>query len=246
MSLGDLDVIRHLVESDPSSLDRRMSRHEGGMAPLHLAIARGRHDIVELLVELGVDLEAVDGHGLTALATAMLEGREEAARLLRLAGASLPPRADVRDYHARTKRLAKSVRRGTPAISVADIGVALDWYVSIGFTETGRYEQDGLVVWGMVSFGEAMIAFGLDVPRNPAGPAGRRDASLWFETTEIEALYELLRSMQLENARAALDGGIVGGTGIRFEEHLYRPFYGGRQFSIRDPDGYDLIFHQPE
>jgi hypothetical protein len=31
---------------------------------------------------------------------------------------------------------------------------------------------------------------------------------------------------------------------IEFAEDLYDPFYGGRQFSIRDPNGYLLIFLQ--
>jgi hypothetical protein len=33
---------------------------------------------------------------------------------------------------------------------------------------------------------------------------------------------------------------------VRFEEDLYEPFYGGRQFSIRDPNGLALIFWHPE
>ena len=33
---------------------------------------------------------------------------------------------------------------------------------------------------------------------------------------------------------------------IRFEEDLYTPFYGGRQFSIQDNNGLNQIFWQPE
>jgi hypothetical protein len=32
---------------------------------------------------------------------------------------------------------------------------------------------------------------------------------------------------------------------VRFEEDLYEPFYGGRQFSIRDNNDLSLIFWQP-
>jgi hypothetical protein len=28
-----------------------------------------------------------------------------------------------------------------------------------------------------------------------------------------------------------------------FDEELYDPFYGGRQFSLRDPNGYGLVFY---
>jgi hypothetical protein len=33
---------------------------------------------------------------------------------------------------------------------------------------------------------------------------------------------------------------------VSFDEDLYGPFYGGRQFSVRDPNGCSLIFYQPE
>jgi hypothetical protein len=58
--------------------------------------------------------------------------------------------------------------------------------------------------------------------------------SLWLETDRVDALYQLLKARQIE------------ANAIPFEEDLYEPFYGGRQFSIRDPDGYVLIFYQSE
>jgi catechol 2,3-dioxygenase-like lactoylglutathione lyase family enzyme len=177
----------------------------------------------------------------------MLERNEAVARTLLAAGATTPRSADVSDFRARMAKLGTSVRRGTPAIDVADIAKSLDWYSSIGFTEVGRHEEDELVNWGMVSFGAAMLAFGLASPPESAvsrEAPRRRDVSLWFETDEIEALYELLRSRQLENAMAAMAGEAASQTGVVFEEQPYRPFYGGQQFSIRDPDGYALIFLQ--
>ena len=33
---------------------------------------------------------------------------------------------------------------------------------------------------------------------------------------------------------------------FRFDEDLYTPFYGGRQFSLCDPDGLSLIFYSPD
>jgi hypothetical protein len=35
-------------------------------------------------------------------------------------------------------------------------------------------------------------------------------------------------------------------AGFRFDEDLYTPFYGGRQFSIRDLNGLSIIFWQPD
>jgi hypothetical protein len=69
--------------------------------------------------------------------------------------------------------------------------------------------------------------------------------SLWFYTTEVDELYQLFKSRQLEAAEAALAGTPDDRHGIVFEEDIYDPFYGGRQFSIRDLNGYNLVFYRP-
>ncbi|HEX9502110.1 MAG TPA: VOC family protein, partial [Thermoanaerobaculia bacterium] len=132
-----------------------------------------------------------------------------------------------------TKKLA-------PGLSVPDIGKTLDWYTSIGFREVGRWEEDGVVNWGMVAFGEAEIGFGM------RGDAEPKDVSLWFYTDRVDALYQLLKARQLDAAEAALAGKPGDHAGIEFVEDIYDPFYGGRQFSIRDLNGYGLIFYARE
>ena len=119
-----------------------------------------------------------------------------------------------------------------PSLNVPDIAATLDWYTAIGFTEVGRYEDGGVVNWGMLSFGNAEIMLGMQM-LGIQGSAGRQDVSLWLYTDKVDELYRLLKSRQL----SAPDSGIV------FEEELYEPFYGGRQFSIRDLNGYAVIFY---
>ena len=51
--------------------------------------------------------------------------------------------------------------------------------------------------------------------------------SLWFYTDRVQDLYELFKAQ-----------------GVPFDEDLYVPFYGGRQFSMRDINGLSLIFWQ--
>jgi ankyrin repeat protein len=239
ISIGGLDVIRALVEQNPASLDRRMSRFEQKQTALHYAISRKRYDILELLIELGADLEAADQNHQTALAVAMVRGDREAMTRLNAAGALPPPVKPPSAFRETMAGFAGSVRRLVPSIRVPDIARALDWYRSIGFTEVGRY-ADGEVVWGMVSFGQARIAF--DV----GGKADPHDVSLWFEVDRIEPLYQVLKSRQLAAAQAVLADPDRDAVGIEFAEELYDPFYGGRQFSIRDRDGYTLVFLQPE
>jgi len=90
----------------------------------------------------------------------------------------------------------------------------------------------------MVSFGNA------EVMLNMHGTRGPHDVRLWFYTDRIDDLYRLLKSRQFAVARAALDGAPYGADAVEFIEDLYEPFYGGREFGIRDVNGYELYFMQ--
>ena len=80
MALGDLALVRRLVEENPDCLSRRRSRFENGQTPLHASFApadgvgwlsgRPNHAMLKLLIELGADLEARDDKGRTPLAIA--------------------------------------------------------------------------------------------------------------------------------------------------------------------------------
>jgi ankyrin repeat protein len=87
ISVGNLDLIRQVVDQDQKALERRMSRFEGGQTALRFAMDRKRYDVLDLLIELGADLEAEDESGHTALASAMMRGDREAISRLHAAGA---------------------------------------------------------------------------------------------------------------------------------------------------------------
>jgi len=238
MCLGDAAVVRAVAEQDPHALDRRLSRFEKRLTPLHFAIQRKRYDLLDVLIELGADLEGVDGSGQTALTAAMLRGDGEAMRRLQAAGATVPEVVAPPAFRDTMAALAKSVTKGVPMIYVPDVASALDWYTSIGFTELARYEGDGVVNFGLVAVGRAELMFNLH------GPAGKHDVSLWFYTDQVDRLYQLLKSRQLDAARVALAHGAADHTPIVFEQEIEDMFYGARQFSIRDLNGYELYFIQ--
>jgi len=238
IALGDLDAIRGVVARDPKALDRRMSRFEHGQTPLHFAISRKRYDILDLLIALGADLEAVDARGNTALSTAILHDDREAIRRLHTAGAVWPDTDRSGDIRAAMATLGASVEKGVPMIYVPDVAKALAWYVSIGFTEVARFADDGVVNFGMVSFGKA------EVMLNMHGKPGAHDASLWFYTDRVDDLYQALKTRQIAAARAEVEGAPDWAEGIQFEQDIEDMFYGARQFSIRDPYGYELYFIQ--
>jgi ankyrin repeat protein/catechol 2,3-dioxygenase-like lactoylglutathione lyase family enzyme len=235
--VGDLELIQRLVEQNPETLERRMSRFEHGQTALHFAISRKRYDILDLLIELGADLEAEDRHGRTAMAVAMLFGDREAMSRLHAAGANEQRVSAPADVAARMKALGGTIKKGVPMIKVPDVARSLDWYVALGFEEIARYEGDGVVNFGMVSLG------GAELMLNMHGTTGPHDASLWFYTDKVDAIYELLKSRQLDAANATL-GGAAGHEGVRFEQDIEDMFYGARQFCVRDPDGYELYFIQ--
>ena len=240
ISVGDLALIQELVEQNPDELDRRLSIFEHRLTPLHFAISRKRYDIIELLIELGADLEATDMSGRTPLAVAMLRGDREAMSRLHAAGATPPMTTTRPSVQAGITKLAESVKKGVPMILVPDVARALDWYVSVGFKELARYEDDGLVNFGMVSFGKAELML------NMHGKPGAHDVSLWFYTDQIDDLYGLLKSRQLGATQAALAGEPGDHGGFEFEQDMEHMFYGARQFCIRDLNGYELYFIQSD
>jgi catechol 2,3-dioxygenase-like lactoylglutathione lyase family enzyme len=124
--------------------------------------------------------------------------------------------------------LAGATTRLIPSLRVPDIAATLDWYTSIGFTEVGRNEDEGDVNWGMLAFGPAQFML------NIIGTDRLQTVALWIYTDKVDELYRLFKARQLSEP----DAGIV------FLEELYDPFYGGRQFSLRDLNGSELVFYQ--
>ena len=238
ISIGDLDVIREVVEDNPAALDGRLSRFEHGMTPLQLAVVKKRDDIVALLIDLGADLEAEDIHGQTALSGALTLGNHGAARRLQAAGAKPPTTISSSELKQAVATLSGSTNKIIPMISVPDVAGTLDWYVSIGFTELGRVADEGVVNWGIVRYGGAEIMFSMH------GQSGPQPVSLWLYTDQVDALYKLFKARQLEAARAALDGTPLDSPVAEITQDIYNPFYGGREFGITDLNGYQLYFRK--
>jgi ankyrin repeat protein len=237
MSLGDRGLVEQLVEGDPDCLSRRRSRFECGQTPVHAAFAppdglgflAGEPDyaMLELLIELGADLEATDDRGRTPMDVALLRGDREAIRILTAAGATQPNRGAAAGDGKQMTELATSVRKSDPMFRVPDMRATVRWYQAIGFGVINEYEDSGDLVFAKLSFGKCEFSL---TPGATTGPLG---VSLWLYVDRVEELYRRLRERQATHD-------------IGFDEDLFTPFYGGRQFSIRDNNGLTLIFYQPE
>lgn len=70
IALNLVDELRRIVADDPTQISRPMSRNEQFQLPLHFAVRKNRVEMVELLLQLGVDPAATDGAGMTVSAYA--------------------------------------------------------------------------------------------------------------------------------------------------------------------------------
>jgi ankyrin repeat protein/catechol 2,3-dioxygenase-like lactoylglutathione lyase family enzyme len=247
----DLALISRVVEENPDAITRRLSRFENRQTALHYVIAppdallgggfrTGDHySMLDLLIELGADVEARDDKDRTPLAIAMLRGDAEAMRRLRAAGATAPVARDEPPFDERIVALRKSVPRVDVMLKVADIRASIAWYRSVGFELRGTYGEDGAPNWAGLFFGDAYFML---VP----GKTDRRprDVSFWIQTTRVDDIYQLLKGRQLERSRAILDDKTPSFSEAPFQQDLHDAFYGNREFTIVDPDGYELTFAQ--
>ena len=195
--------------------------------------------MLELLIELGADVEAKDDKGRTPLAIAMLRGDREAMRLLKAAGANEPQPLPGPHFLQELAAVASSVKKSAPMFSCPRHARHGPLVRIIGFTVEDRYEDGSELMFARLSFGNGEFTL------SPGAAAGPSDVSLWFFTDRVQHLYQLLKDRQLRVAHAALTSGSSHEPDVRFDEDLYEPFYGGRQFSIRDNNNLALIFWQP-
>jgi ankyrin repeat protein len=133
---ADADAVRTAVTDNPGLLDRPVERNgQGGWTPLHLAVAEGQDEIVQVLVKAGADLTARTEHGRTPLHVA-LECAPALVPRLREAGAPLDAAAaacldDV-------EQLTRELDGGAP---LADPGTGADllsWAARGGAVRTAR------------------------------------------------------------------------------------------------------------
>jgi ankyrin repeat protein len=246
----DLDAIQRLVEETPDALSRRLSRFEGEQTALHYVIAppdglvgggfrTGAHyAMLDLLIELGADLEAADAKGRTPLAVAMLKGDREAMRRLQAAGAHVPVSSDAASTAARLSALAARVTRVEPAMRVPDVRATIEWYRSIGFELTGQHELDSDSAWAGLTLGGCFLML------VPGGTHCAHEVSFWFRTDRVDDLYQLLKQRQLDRAAAVLAGTEPVVPEARFAHDIHDAFYGEREFTIVDLNGYHLTFAQ--
>ncbi len=122
-----------------------------------------------------------------------------------------------------------------PTLTVADVDASLAFYSDkLGFKSDLRLQDDdGKTFLGSVEVGETVIMFESPDPKDPpdASRGVRSGVKLTIclpETNDIDAFYTELRGK---------DVSIACEIGDRF--------WGNRDFTVCDPDGYHLIIARP-
>lgn len=83
---NDLRGVEFFLQHSPRDVN---AKSYTGLTPLHVTIAEGYRDMVELLLSRGADVNARDGFGKTPLHKASYYDRQEIARLLISQGADV-------------------------------------------------------------------------------------------------------------------------------------------------------------
>jgi catechol 2,3-dioxygenase-like lactoylglutathione lyase family enzyme len=215
--------------------------HAAFAPPDGLGFLTGEPDyaMLALLIELGADVDVADDRGRVPLDVALLRGDREAERILTAAGATRRDQSETSHRREPFAGLGDSVIGTVPMFRVQNVPNTVRWYRALGFRLLEDYADGDEVTYAMLTFGKCQFAL------STGASSGPRDVSLWIYTDRVEELYERLKDYQLAAANQETRGG-EGLVEVHFDEDLYSPFYGGRQFSVRDPDGLSVIFYHPD
>ena len=114
-----------------------------------------------------------------------------------------------------------------PILSVKDFDASLKFYTEkLGFNSDFNFQgPDGSNVFGLVSRGKE-VQFGLELePPNSAVRGNGVLLMVYPENFDIESYYAEVKK-----------------NGVAIEEDLQEKYWGDKVFSVKDPDGYHLMF----
>lgn len=131
--------------------------------------------------------------------------------------------------------MAIEIRGLSPLLEVFDMPTSLAFYRDkLGFRVTGDSGQGDESGWVMLELGGAILMLNTayddgerpDAP-DPTRVAAHRDTCIYFGCPDVDAAYELLRTVGIDSA----------------PPHIAP--YGMKQLYITDPDNYNLCFQWP-
>jgi hypothetical protein len=111
-----------------------------------------------------------------------------------------------------------------PMLCVTDAAQSVASYESLGFSLAQRHPESGDIDFAFLK------RDGVELMIQPRGSRPANQVALWFYTDRLDEMYAVVRRQH---------------PPLEFLEELYEPFYGGRQFSVADVNGVELVFYDP-
>jgi uncharacterized glyoxalase superfamily protein PhnB len=111
-----------------------------------------------------------------------------------------------------------------PMIHVPDVRAAVEWYQTVGFTVQRMHEEEGVMSWALLTFGDRELMFNTGGRRSAEH---RREVDLYLHVENVEELYRQLKDR------------------VEVVEELHDVEYGMREFIIRDLNRFWITFGEP-
>lgn len=124
------------------------------------------------------------------------------------------------------------MRELTVLLNVSDGHRSVRYYCdNLGFRIDNQFERDGELLWAQLSFRDIRIMINVSPQRTARGarqdPRSWDDVILYFSVDDAYSLRQVLASRGCEPSA------------------IRRQPYGLDEFTLRDPDGYELAFGSP-
>lgn len=107
-----------------------------------------------------------------------------------------------------------------PMLHVGDVPATASFYESLGFRTIETYDDDSAITFAIMQFGNSLVMLNSG---GAGGGSARRDADLYVYTN-VDELYPLLKDR------------------VEIVTDLDDTFYGNREFTIRDNNGFWITF----
>jgi uncharacterized glyoxalase superfamily protein PhnB len=114
--------------------------------------------------------------------------------------------------------------RVTPMVHVPDVRATADWYRNLGFSVRAVHDEDGVMDWAALTFGQGEVMFS---GGGRESTAHRREVDLYVQTEDVDGFFHRVKDR------------------VEVVEPPHDTFYGMREFIIRDINRFWLTFGQP-
>lgn len=225
VAMGDADALRRLAKVSRDVPDKPMAIWEERRRPLHLAVIKQQLRMIEVLLDLGADIEGEDLNGFTPLDVAALHDEQASVQVLLDHGATVKPPAALalnrRDAIERIFRedpdcLRPGHRYGDLIVHLAksapghiiermlELGASVDVRVDSRAFGTKGYTPLHEAAWhGNIEAIRVLVEHGTDI--HACDKTYNAPPSGWADHNKQRKAAELLKSLEVESTERTIE-----------------------------------------